>query len=87
HFMTTVINCMKLKNMLGKINTHNANVVHGWILFQDAVSALRTLDEVLLHLGTEGRVHPISHRASLHLLSLTPHYLHLTLKALSPFGL
>ncbi|MGE6608698.1 hypothetical protein ACQKE4_19635, partial [Halomonas sp. NPDC076908] len=60
----------KLKNMLGKINTHNANVVHGWILFQDAVSALRTLDEVLLHLGTEGRVHPISHRASLHLLSL-----------------
>jgi len=35
--------------------------VHGWILFQDAVSVLRTLDEVLLHLGTEGRIHPISH--------------------------
>ncbi|BBI49511.1 hypothetical protein HORIV_19320 [Vreelandella olivaria] len=59
--MATVINGMKLKNMLGKINTHNANVVHGWILFQDAVSVLRTLDEVLLHLGTEGRIHPISH--------------------------
>tara|TARA_B100000929_G_scaffold274183_1_gene247112 strand:- start:167 stop:406 length:240 start_codon:yes stop_codon:yes gene_type:complete len=59
--MATIIDRMKLENMLGKINTHNANVVHGWILFQDAVSALRTLDEVLLHLGTEGRVHPISH--------------------------
>ena len=62
--MATIIDRMKLENMLGKINTHNANVVHGWILFQDAVSALRTLDEVLLHLGTEGRVHPISHGAS-----------------------